>query len=173
MRCFLALVLSAASVFAADVSSRRAPSFSLPDSHQTQRDILDYRGKVLLIDFMQTSCPHCAKFTDLLEQALKKYPGKIAVLSVVIPPDTLPNVQNYITAHKMTSPILLDCGQVTGSYLQITSNSQNATVHFPHVFMIDPNGYIKSDFEYKEGGTAVFEGNQLFTEIEKILNAKK
>jgi len=40
------------------LSGRRAPSFSLPDSKLKQHDILDYRGKWLLLDFMQNDYPH-------------------------------------------------------------------------------------------------------------------
>ena len=40
-----------------ELSNRRAPSFSLPDSAMRQHDILDYRGSWLLLDFMKTDCP--------------------------------------------------------------------------------------------------------------------
>ena len=36
------------------LSNRRAPGFSLPDSTMKQHDPLDYRGKILLLEFMQT-----------------------------------------------------------------------------------------------------------------------
>ena len=60
MRMLLAAVGCAAlSVSAQDLAGRRAPSFSLPDSKLVQHDILDYRGKWLIVDFMKTDCPHC------------------------------------------------------------------------------------------------------------------
>ena len=43
---------------AGDLSGRRAPGFSLVDSDFVHHDAQDYRGKILLLDIMQTSCPH-------------------------------------------------------------------------------------------------------------------
>jgi len=50
-----------------------APGFSLPDSTGKQHDPQDYRGKVLVLDFMQVSCEHCVKFSAILEQAKIRY----------------------------------------------------------------------------------------------------
>ena len=58
MRIIIATLLFAAALFAAD-ASRRAPGFSLPDSKAQQHDLADYRGKVVILEFIQTACPHC------------------------------------------------------------------------------------------------------------------
>ena len=50
----------------ADYSNRRAPGFSLPDSAFEQHDPQDYRGKVLLVDVMLTTCPICNQLADTL-----------------------------------------------------------------------------------------------------------
>jgi hypothetical protein len=42
---------------AGEYSNRRAPGFSPADSHFEQHDTQDYRGKVPIVDFMQTKCP--------------------------------------------------------------------------------------------------------------------
>ena len=47
---------------------RRAPSWSLYDSKGQMRDLLDYRGKIVVIEMMQTTCPHCGAFADILEK---------------------------------------------------------------------------------------------------------
>ena len=91
---FLAAALAAVSASlilnAQSLSGRRAPSFSLPDSGFVQHDILDYRGKWLLIEYMQTNCPHCKALTKLLESKKSGFKGKVEVLDIVIaPPDGL------------------------------------------------------------------------------------
>ena len=127
----------------------------------------DYRGKILIVEFMQTGCPHCQKFSTILEQAKAKYKDKFAVLYIVTQPDTFQNVQEYIKKFNITSPILFDSGQVMASYLKITP--QNATVHFPHAFLIDGNGIIKSDFEYSDETDSFFEGKGLYTELDRMI----
>ncbi len=169
MRSAAIFLLSAAPIFAGGaLSGRRAPGFSLPDVQQFQQhDPQDYRGKILLVDLMQTNCPHCARFSEILEEVVKKYAGKVAVLALVNPPDTPAMVTNYIAAHKVTVPILFDCGQAAGSYLKATPQNQSFTL--PHVFLIDQQGMIRNDFEYGPADRDIFEGRALFNEIDRML----
>ena len=109
------------------LSNRRAPGFSLPDSNMQQHDPLDYRGKILLLEFMQTHCPTCKNQSGVLEQVKAKYGDKIQVLSVVVMPDTLDNVKAYIKDNNVSSPILFDCGQMTASYVK--PDPRNPQIH--------------------------------------------
>jgi cytochrome c biogenesis protein CcmG, thiol:disulfide interchange protein DsbE len=137
----LMLVLCAA---AQTPFGRRAPGFSLPDSSLKYYDLQDFRGKVVLIDFMKTDCPKCQELTKTLEQVKAKFGDRIQVLSVVTaPPDNQGTVSKYVAAHKATSPFVFDCGQMTAAYLQITP--KNPTAHFPHLVVIDKNGMIRRD----------------------------
>jgi thiol-disulfide isomerase/thioredoxin len=122
---------------------RRAPGFSLPDLTLKQHDLQDYRGKIVIIDFMKTDCPHCQALTKILEQVKAKYGDKIQVLSVVNPPDNQQTVTRYIAAYKATNPFLFDCGQMTASFLQITP--KNPSVSLPHIVVVDKNGMIRRD----------------------------
>jgi len=77
-------------------------------------------------------------------------------------------VADYITQHKIKSPILFDCGQVAYSYLKPTS----ATITIPHVFLIDGEGMIRNDFAFGNATLDIFQGKGLFAEIDKLLAAK-
>jgi peroxiredoxin len=163
------LVMSVcAPAFAAGaLSNRRAPGFSLPDSNMKQHDPLDYRGKVLLLEFMQTHCPTCKVQSGVLEQIKAKYGSKIQVLSVVVMPDTMDHVKAYIKDNNITSPILFDCGQMTASYLQITP--QNPTVKFPHLFFIDAGGTIRFDFDSNDSAKGAVTVKSISAELDKLL----
>lgn len=139
------LLLSIMPVFAQTSFGRRAPGFSLPDSKFKQHDLQDYRGKVLVMDFMSTGCPNCQELTQRLEEVKAKLGDKILVFSVVTGPDTQASVAGYVAKSKTTSTFLFDCGQMTGSYLQVTP--QNPTVHFPRLLMIDKGGMIRRDLQ--------------------------
>src|SRR5579862_5302241 len=142
MRWYFA-ALVCASVLSAQ--PRRAPSFSLPDSKFAQHDILDYRGRWLIVDFMKTNCPHCAALAGTLEEVKSKHGVKVGVLEVVIPPDNLATVGKFIGETRTTSPVVFDSGQVTASYLNITPVNQKP-VDTPHWFLIDPNGMIAHEW---------------------------
>ena len=166
--CLLAGV-SVSAFSAGALSNRRAPGFSLPDTNMKQHDPADYRGKVLLLEFMQTHCPTCKQQTGVLEQIRAKYGAKIQVLSVVVMPDTMDNVKAYIKDNGVGSPILFDCGQMTASYLNITP--QNPKVQFPHLFLIDPNGTIRQDFNAQDANSGKVNAKTLAAEIDKLLQA--
>jgi peroxiredoxin len=154
---------------AGELSGRRAPGFSLPDSKMRQHDLGDYRGKVVLIDIIQTSCPHCRTFAGILEQVKAKYAARVAVLTVVNPPDTLETVQKYIADLNVSTPVLFDCGQMAASYLKITPERPKITV--PHLFLIDAQGMIADDYGYSAESKEIFEGKGIFPLLDKMLAA--
>src|ERR1700675_3718096 len=111
--CLLFLV--AANLLASgDLSNRRAPGFALPDpDYQHFYDLQDYRGKVVLIDIMSTTCPHCMLLSTTLENVKQRYGDKVAILSVVLPPDNQQTIAKYVATNKITVPIVCDMGQMT------------------------------------------------------------
>lgn len=140
----VAAIAFAALLPAQSLSGRRAPSFSLPDSKLVQHDILDYRGRWLIVDFMKTNCPHCKALSKTLEEIKAKYGSKIDMLSVVIPPENTNTVGAYIAENKITTPIVFDSSQVAVAYFKATPDRPGFDT--PHWFLIDPNGYIAKDW---------------------------
>ncbi len=165
----LLISLLACTLFASgELSNRRAPGFALPDPEYSHfYDLQDYRGKVLLIDIMSTTCPHCQLLSTTLEKVKDKYGDKVGILSVVLPGDNQDTVAKYRSVHKITVPIVCDQGQMTISYMNARPGMGHVDV--PHLFIIDQHGMIRNDFKYDESSRPVFEGPGLFTEIDKLL----
>lgn len=167
MRKVLIPLICAFALTAAD-GPRRAPGFALFDSKMQVYDLYDYRGKVVLLEFMETTCPHCAAFADVLRQIEQQYGPKVQVLSVVeAAKDNTNTVAQYIAGHKVTYPILFDQGQMAFSYVRGNS------IDFPHVYLIDSSGYIHGDWAYGVTTRDIFEGKGLFKEIDGLLGKKK
>jgi peroxiredoxin len=162
MKLSALILITCFCLFAAgEFSNRRAPGFSLADSHFQQHDPQDYRGKVLLIDFMQTTCPVCTRLADTLLQVKSKYGDKIAIMSVLTLPDNFDRVDKFAADHKISWPMVLDSGQVMMSYLKVTP--ANPKVTFPHLFIVDGSGMIRYDFEGGEDTASIS------AEIDKLL----
>lgn len=155
----LAILLLAAALAAQAQFARRAPGFSLPDVQQKQHDLADYRGKVVLLDIIQTSCPKCQELGKTLDAMRGKYNDRIQVLSIVTMPDNVSTVSKYIAANNIAYPVLFDCGQAIASYLNITPS--NPSVHFPHLFVIDRNGTIRKDFAAEADMSAAVVGTAI------------
>lgn len=154
MKSAALLLIACFTLFGAgEFSNRRAPGFSLSDSKFQQHDPQDYRGKVLIVDFMQTTCAVCQKLSDTLQQVKAKYGDKIAIMSIMTLPDNYQTVDKFASEHKITWPMLFDSGQVMMSYLKVTP--ANPQVHFPHLFIIDGKGTIRYDFEGGEDAAAI------------------
>jgi peroxiredoxin len=173
MRLFLSLLTCALLPLSAQsLSGRRAPSFSLPDSSLTQHDILDYRGRWLLLDFMKTDCPHCVALTKVLEDVQKQFGQKVAVLGIVVsPPETTATVAKYQAANKVTSAIVFDLSQVAMAYFKATPASPGLDT--PHLFVIDPNGKIVRDWGDTDQTREIMEGAGLAKELQALMAAAK
>jgi peroxiredoxin len=143
------LLCGALTLTGQSLAGRRAPSFSLPDSNQVQHDILDYRGKWLLLTFASTmGCPHCAPLSKELE---KLQSSKIAVLTVLLPPENYNTGTRYATENKITSPIVFDQSQVAVAYFK--ASPSNPRIDTPHIFAINPAGMIVQDWPDTAVGT--------------------
>ena len=165
--CF---ILLAAGILTAsgELSNRRAPGFALPDpSYSHFYDLQDYRGKVVIIDIMSTTCPHCMLLSSTLEKVKQKYGDKVAIISVVLPPDNQQTVEKYKSVNNVTVPIVCDMGQMTISYLNARPGMSHLDV--PHLFLIDKQGIIRNDFSDPQKDKKVFEGPGLYPEIDKLL----
>jgi len=164
MRTILVTLLFSLALAAGD-NARRAPGFALPDLKGQFHDLADYRGKVLVLEFLKTDCPHCAVFAEILAQLQPKYGDKVAVLAVAnINTDSPQNILQYMTGHKLTYPVALDQGQMMFSYLRTPQGA-----NMPHVYVIDAGGYIRADYEDTALTRDVFEGKALFTDIDRLL----
>jgi peroxiredoxin len=163
MKKLVATLLCGVALFAAG-PLRRAPGFCLIDTNGQWHDLADYRGKVVLVEFMQTTCPHCANFSTVLNGLKQKYGDKLAVLAIANPPvDNPQTMAQFVSGHKLTYPLLLDQGQVAYSYVRAPS------LDLPTVYLVDADGMIRNSWVNGVLTKDIFEGNGLSREIDKLL----
>lgn len=156
---FLSLALSQAQ------QARRAPGFALPDANQQIHDLQDYRGKVVLLDFMKTDCSHCQTFSHVLEEAKTRYGSRVAVLSVLLPPDTTATAARFAQENHLSATFLFDCGQMAYSYIRPLTPA----INFPHLYIIGRDGMIVGDYEYGSATKEVFDGKELFEKLDRLI----
>ena len=169
MRLAAVLLASALCLSAQDLlSDRRAPGFSLPDLRFRQHDLEDHRGQVVLLELMQTTCPFCQKVILAMDQAVAKYPGKVYSFAIVNPPDNTATVSQYIATFRIKTTILFDCGQAAASYLRATP--QNPEAHFPHLFLIDPQGVVRAHFGPSDLTDEFVQAGGLSSAIARLVN---
>jgi len=166
MRKVLPILLCSAALLCAQ-QARRAPGWALTDAKMNVYDLADYRGKPVILEFMQTNCPHCSTAGDTLHNVSQKYGSKIQIIAVVSAQTEKDyTVASYAQGHKVDYPILFDSGQMMYSYLR------DPKIVFPHIYVIDGNGTIRHDYAYDVTTRDVFEGNGLFAAIDGLLAEK-
>ncbi len=159
----LAAMLAASSLQAVE-PGQRAPGFALPDAKLNVYDLYDYRGKIVVLEFMQTTCPHCAAFASVLHKVQEQYPGRVQILAVAnSAQDNAGTVAQYIAGHQITYPVMFDSGQMQYSYVR--------QPHFelPQVYIIDAKGVVQRHYEYGPMSRDIFEGDALLKELDRML----
>ena len=168
MRIFAGVFWFTLLVAGQSLSGRRAPSFSLPDSTIAQHDILDYRGKWLLLDFMKTDCPHCAGLSKTLEQIKTQFGPKVGIVSVVLaPPENTTTIARYVLGNKLTTTFVFDQGQVAAAYFKMTP--ARPSFDAPHLFVINPAGTIVRDWGSSDATWEILEGPGLARELQALI----
>lgn len=132
------------SLAAAPAIGERAPAFTLKDSNGKEHSLSDFKGKFVVLEWLNHDCPFVRKFYDGgdMQGLQEKYTGKGVVWLVInssAPGEQghlTPEAANRISAEKKAkhTALLLDHdGKVGRAY--------DARVT-PHMFVINPEGIL-------------------------------
>lgn len=139
--------------------SREAPNFSLIDIYGNRFQLLDFRGRVVLLEFMFTRCWACGEQIPFLKAIAEKYDNKteavIIMISVRPSSDTDEVLREYVQTHGITWVVARDHNlEVADMYnVQFT----------PTLFIIGKDGAVR----YKHVG--VTSSSTLSSEIDELL----
>jgi thiol-disulfide isomerase/thioredoxin len=85
-----------------------SPALESPDSFRSLLQLSDYRGKVIYLDFWDSSCSPCRRSLPLLSQLRDQY-SRSDVEFVAINLDTDPNAAlRFLAAHPVSYPVVSD-----------------------------------------------------------------
>jgi peroxiredoxin len=131
-----------------------APDFTLPTLDGGELSPSQFHGKIVMINFWQSTCSNCREEMPYLQAIYNKWPhDKLEILAINIG-EKVAFVQSFVETRGFTFPVLLDSDEAVSDTYQIS--------RFPTTFFVNADGVIK---EIKSGS---------FTsqsEIENILNS--
>jgi peroxiredoxin len=161
------LLLAAVGLDAAEVP-RQSPEFVITIPGRGQELLSKYKGKVVILEFLFTTCPHCQQSAVALSKLQREYgPRGLQVLGVAINPN--PDLTGFTNMYATGFPVGSATRDQAYNYLQQSIMSQNFYV--PQVVFIDRKGVIQAQY----GGTDPFLGAQQESNmrgmIEKLLGA--
>lgn len=165
MAALMGVALAAAVVVEAQELPRPAMDYmiTLPSGQTTS--VAKYKGKVVALEFLLTTCPHCQRTAKALTQATKDFGAKgFQALGVAINPN--PEIPKFIQDLGVNYPVGTGPRETVYSFLQHSVMSPNLMM--PQLVFIDRSGMVRAQYD----GTADFfkaEDKNVRAMIEKLL----
>jgi thiol-disulfide isomerase/thioredoxin len=127
---------------------RTPPPFSIQRVGDSPLPLSKYRGKVVAVAFISTTCPHCQNLTQVLSRIYNDYESRgVEIVECAFNSDvSLPTaVPAFIKQFDPPFPVgYADRGAVL-AYLQY-SVIETKPVYVPHMVFLDRAGVIRGDF---------------------------
>ena len=123
-----------------------APDFSLPAPDGKTYSLSQFRGKIVLLEFMAPWCPHCQNTAGDLNTLYAKYaPLGVEFLSVSATPlghteqgpISMDDMTWFRDTYHVTYPLLLDAASTIGT-------GQYSVTGYPFIYLIDAQGRVIS-----------------------------
>lgn len=167
----LALISTLAAVVAltaAEPPARPAASFSVSRPGAAPFTLAQYRGKIVLLAFIETHCSHCQKLTGFLNEMAPKFaPRGVQVLECAFNEDAPGDLANFQRQFRPSFPLgYSDRGAVL-AFLQIPMLDPHP-LYVPHLVFLDRKGMIRGDIAGESAFMRQFETN-IPAELEKLL----
>lgn len=130
----------AASLLAAETSPvRKAPELAFSIPGQGQKLLSQYRGKVVALEFIWTTCPHCQAWTKIMNKLQQDFGSRgLQVIDVAVNDNADLLVDAFAKQFQTTFPVGWTLRDQMISFMGWTS--QYYVV--PQLVLIDRKGYI-------------------------------
>src|SRR5688572_9730468 len=143
MRSFQRLALSTllAGVAAAATVPRQAPEFAAKLPNGSQVLLSQYRGKVVALEFLYTTCVHCQHASQLLSRLQTEYgPKGFQAIGVAFNEMAHMLVPDFVRDFKVNYPVGYSPREPIVHFLQV---GENEALHVPQLVFIDKKGVIR------------------------------
>ncbi|MEP7354288.1 MAG: TlpA disulfide reductase family protein [Acidobacteriota bacterium] len=147
----LTLGLASQQANAAGPVPRNMGEFTMATPAGAKISISSYKGKVMVVQFLSVTCPHCQKFSQTLTKLmgdpdLKGFQPLGCAFDEGIKPE---NVNSYVSTYKVGMPVgYSDRTKVLG-YLGISVMER---IGVPQIVIIDKKGQIRAQTDSDGGG---------------------
>jgi peroxiredoxin len=151
MKRFASLMLSVclgSAAFAAPPVPRPANEFQIVTASGKAVKLSDYRGKVVLLQFLYTTCSHCQATARMLSKLQDEFaPRGLQVLGVAFNPDAqerLATIDEFSKSNSLAFPVGSASPETVLAYL---SASVMERFVVPQIMIIDRRGVIRAQSE--------------------------
>jgi peroxiredoxin len=171
LRLFLAMSLISFTVLAQPPMPRKAPELTIVEPSGKQSLLSSYRGKVVALAFIFTTCPHCQAETGVLNKLQGELgPKGFQALAVAFNDNANLLVGNFIQNFHPAFPVGSADRKTATDFLQVDDTPTSKGWNVPQMVLIDRKGMIVAQSAAK-GSEELQEENSLRTKINSLLVA--
>jgi|HubBroStandDraft_6_1064221.scaffolds.fasta_scaffold896955_2 peroxiredoxin len=172
-RLFLAASLISFSVLAQPPMPRKAPELTVVEPSGKQTLLSSYRGKVVLLAFIFTTCPHCQAECGVMDKLQADLgPKGFQPLAVAFNDNAGMLVSGFVQNFHPTFPVGYAARQTVTDYLQLADGPNAPIWNVPQMVLIDRKGMIVAQSGPK-GSEELQEENSLRKKITDLLGSGK
>lgn len=134
------LFLAAVSLTAAESGAlRKAPELAFTIPGQGQKLLSQYRGKVVALEFIFTTCPHCQAASHVMTRFQSELgPKGLQVLDIAVNENADLLVDNFVKDYSVGFPV----GYVTSPQMVSFMGWKDGRFVVPQLVLIDRDGFI-------------------------------
>ena len=146
---------------------RPSPDFAVSMNSGEQIPLSQYKGKVCVLAFILTTCPHCQKTVGYLSTMQNDYaPRGFQVLASAIEDMAKMDVPDFIKRFQPPFPVGFNSRDVVEAYLQHPTMFR---LLMPQVVFIDRQGTIRAQYAGDDKFFAEDQDKHLREQIEALL----
>ena len=122
---------------------RRSPEFPITEPSGKQILLSSFKGKVVLIEFLQTNCPHCQRASRTISRLHQELgPRGFQPIGIALEPGVTPSmVTGFARQFGVTYPMGYSSPEAVDIYL---GRSMLERLMLPQIVVIDREGVIRA-----------------------------
>jgi peroxiredoxin len=169
MRNLSVALLFAAALLAAD-TARVSPAFHIERPGAQPLTLAQYRGKVMLVAFIDTNCPHCQALTGVISAISREYaPKGVQVLECAFNDGAKDKLAEFVRNYNPSFPVGYSSRAAVMIYLQYGVMDQRP-LYVPHLVFLDRRGVIRLDVPGEDAFMENANAN-IRAELDKLLKS--
>jgi thiol-disulfide isomerase/thioredoxin len=115
--------------------SEPASDFELPDLQCVPHKLIDFRGKIVIVNFWSAECPHSERTDHYLVTLLENWGGEVVMLPIASNRNESVQMLAEAAGARHIPQVLLDSEHVVADLYEALAT--------PHAFVIDREGILR------------------------------
>jgi thiol-disulfide isomerase/thioredoxin len=175
----LCLLLAPIALTAQQSSARKAPELAFHVPGHGEELLSQFRGKVILLEFIETTCPHCQASTKVMTKLQSEYGSRgfqvlqVSVNALQVGGGTPQGADQVVSEFARQFGTNFPVGWISMSEMQAFMGWAGGRFVVPQLLLLDRRGYIRLQTPQLGGGDYEQIVNEQFLEqhIKELLGA--